>query len=244
MWNKSCIQWAGFVLWLGTAGFLSGQAPSEVMSRLGYTTRNAVRFTLQDRSQRQILAAGVLGTWLAFRVEDRFQEYAQSQGLMPEWMANAGDVYGGYWAQWFLLGGLLLDNRHQLRDRTTHLKLEAAGMAFAANGVVTWAIKLGVNRTRPNGGHHSFPSGHTSNAFAIAAVADETWGHGIGAVAYGMAGVVGLSRIHDNKHYLSDVVAGATLGTLIGRAFVRSYQPYFQVGWNPGNRSLRLTFPL
>ena len=44
---------------------------------------------------------------------------------------------------------------------------------------------------------------------------------GVQNLAYGAAGLVGVARIEQNTHYASDVVAGAILGTVVGRAVVR-----------------------
>lgn len=64
----------------------------------------------------------------------------------------------------------------------------------------------------------SFPSGHTTTAFALASVLaqgykDKLW---IGLTAYTVASLVGVSRIYDGKHWATDVLAGAALGTFIG----------------------------
>jgi membrane-associated phospholipid phosphatase len=64
----------------------------------------------------------------------------------------------------------------------------------------------------------SFPSGHTTASFAVASVIaaqyrDIKW---IPIAAYSVASLAGISRIYDNKHWLSDVVAGAVVGTLVG----------------------------
>jgi len=83
-------------------------------------------------------------------------------------------------------------------------------------------LKLAVGRERPNGqDNKSFPSGHTSNAFAMAAVAERHYGWKLGVPAYVLAGVMGASRLHQDKHWLSDVVAGATLGYIVGRTVVK-----------------------
>ena len=81
------------------------------------------------------------------------------------------------------------------------------------------------------------PSGHTSHSFAVAAVANELYGHTVGTAAYMLAGLVAASRIHDNKHYLSDVIVGAGLGTIIGRGFAKTFtqnkaKTNIQVGYN------------
>jgi membrane-associated phospholipid phosphatase len=74
----------------------------------------------------------------------------------------------------------------------------------------------------------SFPSGHTTTAFAFAStVTRETqfwWPHGawyVGTVFYGGASLVGLSRIYNNQHWASDVMAGAAIGTIVGLKVVK-----------------------
>lgn len=74
----------------------------------------------------------------------------------------------------------------------------------------------------------SFPSGHTVAAFAAAAaVTSETSGWWpdsrwiIGPLMYGGAAVAGASRMYDNRHWASDVIAGAAIGTFAGLKVVR-----------------------
>jgi membrane-associated phospholipid phosphatase len=76
--------------------------------------------------------------------------------------------------------------------------------------------------------YQSFPSGHTINAFAFAStLTRETqfwWPHAgfyVGTVFYGGASLMGLSRIYNNQHWASDVLAGAAIGTLIGLKVVK-----------------------
>ena len=94
--------------------------------------------------------------------------------------------------------------------------------AFLINAGYTTLLKEAVRRERPNGEDDlSFPSGHASNAFALAAVAERHYGWKAGLPAYALAGAVAVSRLQRNKHYLSDVMAGATLGYIVGRTVVR-----------------------
>ena len=69
-------------------------------------------------------------------------------------------------------------------------------------------------------GRFSFPSGHTTEAFAMAAVIDlnlrESLGYWQTPVVYGAAAAVGISRVNDRRHYLSDVVLGAGIGWSVG----------------------------
>jgi membrane-associated phospholipid phosphatase len=94
--------------------------------------------------------------------------------------------------------------------------------AFLINAGYTVLLKEVIQRERPNGEDDlSFPSGHASNVFALAAVAEGHYGWKAGLPAYALAGAVGVSRLQRNKHYLSDVMAGATLGYIVGRTVVR-----------------------
>jgi len=80
-------------------------------------------------------------------------------------------------------------------------------------GMTTTILKRVVNQRRPDKGDHlSFPSGHTTTAFAFAAVIGIEHDIYASVAAYTLATVVAVSRMQDNVHYLHDVVFGATLG--------------------------------
>lgn len=89
--------------------------------------------------------------------------------------------------------------------------LSAATMAIAVNG-----LKYSIGRLRPDESrHNSFPSGHTATAFLTATMLHKEYGwkspwFSIGG--YTAAAVTGVSRIMNNKHWMSDVVAGALIG--------------------------------
>lgn len=90
--------------------------------------------------------------------------------------------------------------------------------AQAVSGMVTFAIKVATDRDRPDGGHRAFPSGHTSTAFATAAVLERHYGWKVGTVAYALAGFVGWSRVRDGRHWLSDIAMGSAIGIVSARA--------------------------
>jgi membrane-associated phospholipid phosphatase len=84
--------------------------------------------------------------------------------------------------------------------------------------------------------YRSFPSGHSVAAFAAAAaVSSETsrWWPGaiyvIGPTMYGGAALVGLSRMYENRHWASDIIMGAAIGTFAGTKVVRYHRTH------PGN---------
>ncbi len=88
--------------------------------------------------------------------------------------------------------------------------------SFATTAGITYGLKYSVNRTRPNGADYSFPSGHTSASFSSAAFIHKRYGFEKGRLAYFAAAFVGWSRIQAYKHYTTDVLAGAALGTISG----------------------------
>ncbi len=93
--------------------------------------------------------------------------------------------------------------------------------ALVLSQVYTEVFKRAVHRTRPDGSDRfSLPSGHTSAAFAWATVANAHYGAKVGIPSYLLASAIGASRLVSDKHYLSDVLAGATLGYIVGRTVV------------------------
>jgi hypothetical protein len=106
--------------------------------------------------------------------------------------------------------------------------------SILASGILTPSVKLVLGRIRPNetddplkfqpfqgGNDTAMPSGHATQAFAVASVisahSDRFW---VSASAYGLASLVAFSRVYHNAHWTSDVVAGALIGTLVGRTVV------------------------
>lgn len=113
-----------------------------------------------------------------------------------------------------------------------------SGKALVLNGLFTLAGKHLSHRSRPFQGEKpnpynwsgplknrrfdAFPSGHTSTAFTMAAVFSEYYKNikWLEPVAYALATCAGISRIHDDKHWASDVIVGAALGYGIGKLVI------------------------
>lgn len=95
----------------------------------------------------------------------------------------------------------------------------AAGCATTAG--VTTILKQGIDSKRPNGGDHSFPSGHTAFAFQGAAFILRRYGWKLGILALLLACFVGYSRIEAKKHWPRDVLVGAVIGIASSYAFTR-----------------------
>ncbi|GAB4126888.1 MAG: hypothetical protein Fur0040_09640 [Sideroxydans sp.] len=155
-------------------------------------------------------------------------------------------VIGSFW-----LAGQLHDDAEA--DQTAR---DALSASFIASGLVTTSIKLMVGRARPRdqlGVAHfaplsepnaSFPSGHTTEAFALASVIsahyDADW---VRWTSYGLASGVGLARTYHDAHFLSDVVAGALIGHYVGRAVVAHHSgtPHWQPLAAPGLLGVQYT---
>jgi membrane-associated phospholipid phosphatase len=95
------------------------------------------------------------------------------------------------------------------------------------NGIATEGLKYATSRKRPNGGDNmSFPSGHASMTATLAASLSEMydWDLRIAVPLYTITTFVGASRIQSGEHHLSDVVAGITLGTVVGMSFAKYHK--------------------
>jgi membrane-associated phospholipid phosphatase len=96
--------------------------------------------------------------------------------------------------------------------------------ALIMSGLTTAALKGAIGRRRPDAGAEQYefkpfssrdalPSGHTAMAFALAtSVADEIRSTPVTVGLYAAAATTGWSRLNDNRHWLSDVLAGAAVG--------------------------------
>lgn len=144
--------------------------------------------------------------------------------------AKAVTPFGGHralQASVLMIGSGLLSRNANLRDAG----IDALESELWAAGVVTPLIKRAVGRSRPiqeegassfhpfSGNHQSFPSGHSTNAFAFAtAVAAHYDGWVVPTIVYSIASGVAFARVNDRAHFPSDVVAGALIGHAVARS--------------------------
>jgi membrane-associated phospholipid phosphatase len=162
------------------------------------------------------LVGGVAAASSSFLDKDTRQAATGQLSWSDTFETAGGPVYSTVFvAGMFTAGRLSSSGRFRAM---TYDMLDAAIVNFT----YTEVLKVAVGRERPNGeDNQSFPSGHTSQAFAMASVAQQHYGWKIGVPAYALAGLMGVSRIHEDKHWLSDVVAGAGLGYIVGLTVVR-----------------------
>ena len=106
-------------------------------------------------------------------------------------------------------------------ERVKHLGTDMLSAQILAQ-TLTQAIKISTRRERPDlSNKHSFPSGHASATFATATVLQRHLGWKAAVPTYSIATYVAMSRLQQNRHFLSDVVFGAALGVAAGRTTTR-----------------------
>ena len=117
----------------------------------------------------------------------------------------------------------------RLRDqpKVAHLGMDLL-QAQILSEILVEPLKYTVRRERPDGSNRlSFPSGHSSVTFATATVIERHLGWRKALFGYAIASYVAISRIHDDQHYLSDVIFGAALGSIAGRTVVHHPADYW-----------------
>jgi len=144
-------------------------------------------------------------------------------------VSHAGSVYGAG----AVSGAFYLFGRTRNNDRARETGLLSAE-ALVDSVIVESALKGITQRARPSAGRerseffdggNSFPSGHSTQAWAVATVIANEYQHrhAIQLIAYGTAAAVSVARFTGNKHYLSDTIAGSALGYAIGKYVYTSH---------------------
>ena len=115
-------------------------------------------------------------------------------------------------------------------DKASHLGMDLLRAQILVEGL-TEGLKFATQRERPDGSNsQSFPSGHASITFATATVLERHLGWKYSALGYVVASYVAASRLHDNRHWLSDVTFGAAVGAIAGRTVTVHGRNYWNVG--------------
>ncbi|MEK6772934.1 MAG: phosphatase PAP2 family protein [Bdellovibrionota bacterium] len=163
-----------------------------------------------DSTGLWILGVGTAATALSFQYDQQTKDEWKDNQKMPRTTSEYGDFWGSGIPQALIIAGQI----HYDKENGI-----AALEGLVVGSLITHTAKIAIARERPNSTTKtSMPSGHTQAAFSIAASMTESYGWKVGLPFWGMGVFTGLTRLADNAHWLSDVVAGATIGTLFGRA--------------------------
>jgi membrane-associated phospholipid phosphatase len=244
--HKVLLMFASFTVAVATMGDLAVAQPAlPPKAKADSAKVPAPLFTTKDFVT---VGAFAVGTVAMFPFDKRLAKHLTNPGARAnrffqkastgvEWIASPGS---------YVIGGTLYAvGRLGHWERVADLGWHGTEAVFLAD-VATYLIKGTAGRARPyvssdtnprdfkllkgfgDGSRQSLPSGHATSAFAAAAaVTAETgtwWPRStwvIGPLMYGGATMVGLSRMYHNKHWASDVVLGAAIGTVGGQKVVQ-----------------------
>lgn len=195
---------------------------------------------------------GWLGAFAAAAVATIPADRELQQLMQRRWVqesrlfSHGADVFNAYGSPGVLAGSAALYVAGWATQRPAVARLGLrASETIVLSGIVTGGLKGFAGRARPyrsvgdpsdfklfsgvrDGSRQSFPSGHTTSAFAFAGAIDRElrvlhpaearWA---GPLLYTAAGLTGVARMHADKHWASDVILGAGVGLISARVVAR-----------------------
>jgi len=184
-----------------------------------------------------LVFSAVLGTGAILYLfdEDIYSWLQEKKNPSSEDFSNIISTFGNG----FFLGGVITSlysigeftNKPSLR-KTALLSMES----WLTSGAVVLSLKFLIGRARPytregstkfqpfssSSSHYSLPSGHATSVFAVASViAGQSDSKFVDILVYSLASMAAVSRVHDRKHWPSDVFIGSVLGYAVGKAICR-----------------------
>ena len=182
----------------------------------------------QRHSTWVILLIGGAAAAIAHPFDDQVNDKLAGSDAAKNFFA-AGKYIGAAYTQVGVAAGLYVVGRYVLphaegapkTNKVSHLGFDLL-RALIVSQALTQGIKVTVRRDRPTGECCSFPSGHSSASFATASVLERHLGYRAAWPTFVIATYVAMSRLHDNVHFLSDVIFGGAVGmssgwTVVGR---------------------------
>lgn len=170
-----------------------------------------------DKKGLSILAVGGASTLAVHHYDRKIDRFSKEGGNL--WMDHEDATQFGKLGNG--LAGIAIFGTQMVFDQKNGLR---TGRAIILTTISHMSIAGLVQRKRPDNRSDflpfpsSFPSGHTSSAFAVAGSMAYSYGWKGGVPAYLAATAVSVSRIKERRHWGSDIVAGAFLGTFWARA--------------------------
>ena len=207
--------------------------PKILVDDVKYVLTAPARWQEQEWKNFGLATFGVIGVAaIADRsVRDEMRRHAPNNNGFMLGVERFGAEYS-----LVVLGGFYLAGATGNNDKATAVAQDGLAASLIASGIITPTIKFITGRARPRentgtatfhpfstdySSNSSFPSGHATQAFALASVIashyDETW---VKYSSYTIASLVGVARSYHGAHFASDVLAGALIGTLVGESVV------------------------
>jgi membrane-associated phospholipid phosphatase len=212
------------------------ECEKQLISTAWYNTGKVISAPIRyDYKDWALAGLGLGATALAFSYDSQWQ--AQLSNGSSNFKSNLATYVGEPFGNPIYVGGFLALN-YAVACRTnqqkwTQLSAEALQSVVIASGI-TLVLKASFHRSRPeeqsqldpyqfdgpsfSRSNMSFPSGHTTVAFALASSLSAFYNNKwyVAAPAFTLASISGWSRIYQQKHWPSDLVLGALIGTTVG----------------------------
>jgi len=212
---------------------LNGAYFKDMLYDAGYILTSPLSWDTGDWVTASLVLGGT-GTLLAF--DDDIQEWVQDRrGGGTDTAADIGEPFGnglyvvpalGVFYGW----GHFMDNERARRVGLLGIE------SYLISGAISLTLKAVTGRHRPSegdgahewdpfqfNGNMSFPSGHTTTAFAVATVVATEYDENplVATLAYGLATLTAYSRMNDNKHFASDVFLGGAIGYFTAKTVMK-----------------------
>ncbi len=206
-----------------------------IFADTGYALTSPLRWDKLDWATTSIVA-GVTGVF--FVLDDEINaEIKDNRSSTTDAFFDVFEKFGNSSITIPALIGFYMYGRFGENEKVERTAL-LASESFLVTSLFTGVLKIGLGRVRPSiagasantfhapwvdGAGHSFPSGHTSTAFAIATVIANEYENVplLTPISYGIASLTALSRLNDEKHWASDIVFGAALGYFTAKTILK-----------------------
>lgn len=190
-----------------------------------------------EQKEWLVFSLGTAGVGLAAVLDKPvFEAFRRHPHTTSDKIADLFQPFGSAYS-FGILGLFYLDGIAFQNPKSTAVAQDGLAASLIGQGLIS-VVKRAVGRSRPRdhqgsssfhpfsfSGDTSFPSGHATQAFTVASVISthypRPW---VQVVSYGTAGLVGYARIVHNGHFVSDVAAGALIGTAVGKSAVHFNQ--------------------
>ena len=219
-----------------TVACVSAGAPLSAQEAFESPEFSATRTSL-FRTSDLIYAGLFFGSLAAIYPAEAFDE-ALSPGSQPTGLrasfSSTGSLAGNAYFAYGVGGATFLAGKALGQGQVARIGLRSLEALLLADLIVT-PFKFSVGRQRPHGldpdsdefapfafnnESFSFPSGHTAHMFAIASTLSRELGHQapwVPYVAYSAAALTGVGRVVGQRHWVTDVLAGAAAGLFAGQ---------------------------
>jgi membrane-associated phospholipid phosphatase len=168
------------------------------------------------------LGAGTVASLAIHPADDYFNNQLSTSDTAKN-VFKLGRYIGSFPVLIGAAGTTYLVGKGRSSRRGRHLGMDLIEATLLSEGI-TELIKVSVRRERPirddgtRASGFAFPSGHAAGTFAAATVLQQHLGWKWAVPTYTIASYVAMSRLVDDRHWASDVVAGATEGIIVGRS--------------------------